>query len=184
LDRYGIPGVAALLPLIPNRTVTYGVAGTWCWVTQPTFRLVMSYVTAWSTCVVVLFVYISIIIRMRMLSHEISPHFSELQKQRRLKTDKELLAKLAAFPIIYLIQWIPASINLIQNVIAPDHPITLLYAFHIFFVTSSGFMNSICYGKNHWRQICKIPKHISTGSTDQNSENQGLITPAINNNPP
>jgi len=57
-----------------------------------------------------------------------------------------LFRKMSAYPIIFLIQWTPASINRIQNILAPNNPIAGLYIAHIIAVNSSGFLNGLLYG--------------------------------------
>jgi hypothetical protein len=50
---------------------------------------------------------------------------------------------------MFLVQWIPATVNRAQNIANPDYPIVSLFIVHVFVITSAGFVNFLLYGFNN-----------------------------------
>jgi len=58
------------------------------------------------------------------------------------------MRRLAAYPIIFVIVWIPTFINRIQNAIDPMNPSYVLYFLTAVVLPLNGFLNAIVYGVN------------------------------------
>jgi len=140
---WGIPVGVALVPFALHPG--YGIAGTWCWIQDPGIRLA-SYVSAWIVFFLIAFLYTLIILYIRKSGQEVKKLTVKDLRNKRGKDDKRIFKKLAAFPIIFMIQWIPATINRIQNEISPMNEIALLFLVHVVFVLSTGIPNAVAYG--------------------------------------
>jgi len=93
------------------------------------------------------------------------------------KRNQQIFRKLVLFPIIFLIQWIPATINRVQNVEDPLHPIASLYIVHVFFVTSSGWMNFVVYGGINFKLLRDIIlKKVGSGNSTKDDLSIDLPT--------
>jgi len=140
---WGIPIAVAMIPF--GLRTGYGIAGTWCWIADPDVRLA-SYVSAWIVFCIIAILYILIILHIRKSGQELRRLTVKDLRNKKGKDDKRIFKKLAAFPIIFMIQWIPATINRIQNAISPMNEIAILFIVHVIFVLSTGIPNAVAYG--------------------------------------
>jgi len=58
------------------------------------------------------------------------------------------MRRLAVYPLVYFILWLPVIINRDQNVADPDHPSFRLYLFQAMINPLQGALNAIVYGVN------------------------------------
>jgi len=150
--NWGVPFLVAILPFL-GVGIGYGIAGTWCWVIDPVARLVFSYFFVWTAFVIIIVCYGWIVYHIRDVRMTTMEMRDEKSSATIAKQDKKLFKKLAAYPIIFLIQWIPATINRVQNAAAPTNPIAILFIIHVGLVTSSGLLNFITYGSFNKKAI-------------------------------
>ena len=134
--------VVFICVLIPNFTKAYGPASVWCWISKAAtfgngFRFVSFFVpfyVAWFV-VIVCYIWIS---RVAALAYA---HMRDEDKER----SQRQLARLRWYPIIFVVLYIPATINRVYNWLSQDD-IFLLFLFQVLTAPSVGFVNSIAYG--------------------------------------
>eukprot|EP00743_Colponemidia_sp_Colp-15_P003637 GILK01003926.1.p1 GENE.GILK01003926.1~~GILK01003926.1.p1 ORF type:complete len:317 (-),score=26.39 GILK01003926.1:333-1283(-) len=137
---------AFILTALPFTTNSYGSAGSWCWISNDqgnisvTWRLVQFYIPLWITFAFNTTVYIRIVQVMRSLFGRQQSMLESRQKEMKV------LRRLRLYPLVLVVCWISGTVNRIQNFIAPDHPIFVLYLLHILFGSLQGFFNSLVYG--------------------------------------
>jgi len=140
---WGIPGAVSILPFF--RLGGYGLAGTWCWLKDPAARLYLGYSFPWLTTIIVVVSYYLTIRYILKSTREVRKTINTSNSPALMEKNRRLFRKLAAYPLIFILQWTPATINRIQNELYPNDPIVILYVIHIFTVTSSGWLNGIFY---------------------------------------
>lgn len=122
-------------------------------------RLFFSYFFAWCSFASILILYALIFIYIRKTIGSVADYIGEQDKLKQKENYGKHFKKLAAYPIVFLIQWIPATINRAQNAIVPESPVAWLFGIHVLLVLSSGFINMFIYGgfnhKSIRRQIRK-----------------------------
>lgn len=167
--NWGIPFIISLIPW-SGVGGGYGVAGSWCWVVDPEDQLLFSYLFAWLSFVIIVVCYSLIILYIKgvTISLEKISKGQPLSGGKDEQRNRKIFKKLACFPVIFLIQWIPATINRVQNYIDPSNPIVTLYCFHVFFVTSSGFLNFIFYTGFNKQVIMSCSNIWSSKSSTKN----------------
>eukprot|EP00057_Strongylocentrotus_purpuratus_P005030 XP_003730036.1 PREDICTED: cyclic AMP receptor-like protein A isoform X1 [Strongylocentrotus purpuratus] len=144
LVTWGVSLLMACLPLIGNH---YGPAGAWCWIPAeyPLWRFFMWYGPLFLLIVLmfVVYAYITYKLRRRIRSWQ-GTYEPEIERSRQLI--REEIKPLRAYPFIYLVLSIFPLINRIQNAVAPDNAIFVLYLFHALSSPLVGLVNAIVYG--------------------------------------
>jgi len=153
---WGIPFVIAVSPLFLKTFMGwrgYGNTGAWCWLQDSLERLFLCYFFAWVTFFIIVFAYLLVIFNIR----------DYIRKAERLRLvhapqweneSRRVLHKLASYPVIFCISWIPGTVNRLQNFLDPENPLVWLYALHIGAEMLSGFMNAFAYFiVNRWKDI-------------------------------
>ena len=134
--------VVAVCVIIPNFTHAYGPASVWCWISKTArggnaLRFVSFFVpfyVAWFL-IVVCYIWIG---RVSSSSYE---HMSEQEKEK----SQRQMARLRAYPIIFVVLYIPATINRIYNWASQDD-IFALFILQALTAPAVGFVNSLAYG--------------------------------------
>jgi len=122
---WGVPFILSLIPwFIPGG---YGIAGSWCWLHYNEDQLLLGYLIAWIDMAIIIALYCLIIL------HIIRTYKSIEVPEETKSTGKNALKKLICYPLIFVVQWTPGTINRIQNAVDPSNPLVVLYCFHIFF---------------------------------------------------
>lgn len=142
-----------------------------CWIGNPVARLYYSYLFAWITFFIILCSYSFISYFLWKSSQAVDKYLDKKLQNKTQKNNKKVFKSLAAFPIVFLIQWIPATVNRIQNAVDPSNPITALYMVHIFFVTSSGMFYIIFYNKKTVTLLWNLIVHRTLGRSSSTATN-------------
>jgi len=136
-----IPFFIAMFPLFKIGG-SYGLAGFWCSIEGSDARLYFTYSFVWATFIVLIFCYILIFKHLKYLQE----HYEQMDTIGSTgRSYNRLFRKMAPYPIVYLIQWLPAFANRLQNVLQPTNPIIELYLAQIVTVNLAGFMHAIAY---------------------------------------
>ncbi|KAH3757344.1 hypothetical protein Pelo_10880 [Pelomyxa schiedti] len=152
----------ALIPLFGGTPGGYGPRGAWCWIQDPLSGLLMSYMFAWIVAVAITILYILIIRhiltatrQVKLLGSAVTP-----DKAKEHELTLQLYKTFFAFPLCFIIQWIPATINRVNNLVHPDTQNVWLLFFHVVFCWSGGVYNSIVYSAVHRRTLLVCLKQI------------------------
>lgn len=124
------------IPGVPQGTPVFGNATFFCWISNSyaTYRLVFFYVPLWTTFVYCVFVYGYIwrsFVRSRnkfspagttsgSSSENTGTGGSNAQRAQLQRGHERFIKKAACYMIAFVIAWTPATINRIQNIIAPQ----------------------------------------------------------------
>ena len=77
-----------------------------------------------------------------------------------------ILFRLAPYPIVLLLTWIPATANRIQRTVDPAHPMFVLYLLHMIVSQLLPFFNSIWFATHNIyitkeiQHLCAVPSDI------------------------
>jgi len=135
-------GASLILSLPPwfKRPITWGPAGVWCWIAAEPIDARYSLFYAWIFAIMITICVIYVLIGIHVRG--------TLQSADREKLRKKVLIRLVAYPAVFVVVWLPATVNRIQNSAQPLNPIVELYVLHVLFVPMQGFLNAIAYGWN------------------------------------
>lgn len=146
LGILGLTGIGFVLPFIPYNT--YGNAGEWCWIistrTGTAWRFVTLYVPVWIIIGYISYVYIAMFVTLRRMVFSGTsddcepPHHLQAWYWKKVR-------RLAAYPAILVIGWLPATINRLHDMCSDDSVYPLVMA-QIVTQNLIGFLNSFAYG--------------------------------------
>lgn len=134
--------VVAVCVLIPTFTKAYGPASGWCWISKNArggnvLRFVSFFVPFYIAWVLILVLY--------FWTHRVAANsFQHMREDEREKSQRQI-ARLRAYPIIFVILYIPATVNRVYNWMSNDD-IFFLYLLQVLTAPAVGFVNSIAYG--------------------------------------
>mmetsp|Transcript_16181 Transcript_16181/g.55297 ORF Transcript_16181/g.55297 Transcript_16181/m.55297 type:complete len:271 (-) Transcript_16181:1141-1953(-) len=137
---WAIPFVVCLLPLMSD---SYGLAGAWCWIKEKpraeshAWRFSIFYGPVWCAIVYNGYVYTRCIIVLRRLSSVASDEAAF--KLRRT------IQRLMYYPLILVIGWTPGTINRLQQLVHPKHPVFALYVLTVLSRSLIGFFNALAF---------------------------------------
>lgn len=134
--------VTLLCTIIPNFTAAYGPANVWCWINKDAkggnvYRFTTFFVPfyiAWFI-IVVGYVWIYQVARKNLVT---------MRNEDREKAEAQI-ARLRYYPIIFVVMYIPATINRVYNWISDDD-IYVLFILQALTAPAVGFVNALAYG--------------------------------------
>jgi hypothetical protein len=142
--RYHIAvwSVAALCTIIPNFTKAYGPATVWCWISKDAkagnaFRFATFFIPFYISWLIIFVAYI-------WISRVAITSFIHMRNTDREHAERQI-KRLRAYPIIFVVLYIPATINRVYNWVSQDESF-FLFALQALTAPSVGFVNSIAYG--------------------------------------
>lgn len=131
-------GLAAVLAVLPALTDSYGPAGSLCWIdassTGALWRFVQFYMPLWICMSYNVWVYWTTMRRIRRALLRAGGSISRARMP------------LLLYPLILLVCWLLATVNRVQNLIAPEQPQFWLYALGLSFAACQGLLHAIAYG--------------------------------------
>jgi len=76
-------------------------------------------------------------------------------------TKRKVLIRLAAYPITFIVVWVPSLINRMQNTIAPTNQIFGLFLIQCIFLPLQGVLNCLVYGWSEGllKQYAQLIRH-------------------------
>jgi len=132
--------LSLLSAALPFTTGNYGLAGTWCWITEDKtgdiWRFVVFYIPLWLSMLTVFILYILIIREVRRIYGE-SGKGSE---------EAKIVRMLVFYPLIFLICWTFPTINRIYQTATDGNELYWLFILHAMSAPSQGFLTSMAYG--------------------------------------
>jgi hypothetical protein len=136
--------VAVVCTLIPNFTFAYGRTTVWCWISKEApggnaYRIGTFFVPFYVSWIIMLFVCICIVYRLLITIKHMLPD----EKERTL----QLVRRFYAYPIIFLICYIPATINRINNWVT-GNDVFVLFIIHVLASPSLGTLNALLFFSN------------------------------------
>eukprot|EP01114_Cavostelium_apophysatum_P002622 TRINITY_DN12322_c0_g1_i1.p1 TRINITY_DN12322_c0_g1~~TRINITY_DN12322_c0_g1_i1.p1 ORF type:complete len:307 (-),score=10.47 TRINITY_DN12322_c0_g1_i1:71-991(-) len=145
----------------------FASAGPWCWIpsSKDPFRLLV-YVPMVVTSIFICFTMVAIRVKLRFISSD----FKQILNRR-----------MSLYLLAFLSSCVPAIVNRVQNYIAPDHPIFILYLLQSLFQPAQGFFNSVVYGltetqfAEHYRNWCSCCCRKRVVATNGTSEEIPII---------
>jgi len=135
---WGVPLILSIPPFFgPPK---YGPAGVWCWITaDPVYsRWVLYYMYIFAIMVIICIIYGILIYYIK----------KRLQSKEQENDLRKVIVRVAAYPLAFVIVWVPGLINRMQNSIDPTNQYLSLFFLHLFFVPLQGFLNALAYGWN------------------------------------
>jgi len=147
---WGGAAVQSAFPIFHNG---YGESGVWCTIRDPLDNLVFGYSFTWITFSIIFVLYFVIILHMQKSGANVQKLLTNEEWEKKKKKDMNLFKRLAAFPIIFLVQWTPPTINRIQNIIQPNNRIPALFGIHMTFQMTGGFLNALYWVFYHRKAI-------------------------------
>ena len=136
--------VTGVCTIIPNFTFAYGKTTVWCWISKEAsfgnvYRISTFFIPFYAAWIVILFVCFSIVYR---LLNSNSHHGSD----EHLRTSN-LVRRFYAYPIVFLVCYIPATVNRINNWVT-GNDIYALFIIHVLASPSLGTLNAIIFFSN------------------------------------
>eukprot|EP00698_Gefionella_okellyi_P011695 TRINITY_DN3100_c0_g1_i1.p1 TRINITY_DN3100_c0_g1~~TRINITY_DN3100_c0_g1_i1.p1 ORF type:complete len:440 (+),score=51.64 TRINITY_DN3100_c0_g1_i1:162-1481(+) len=134
----GCWGIALLMTLLPLATDSYGSAGAGCWLKSDNvgalWRFFQFYFFLWSVFIIQIVMYLLI--------------FREVRNSVNVfgGATGNAVKRMGLYPLILIICYSWATVNRIQNYIAPDTPLFWLYLLHVLFEDMVGLFNAFAYG--------------------------------------
>lgn len=134
--------VVAVCVIMPTFTKAYGPASVWCWISKNAsggnaLRFISFYVPFYASWILILILY--------FWTHRVAANsFQHMREDEREKSQRQI-ARLRAYPIIFVILYIPATINRVYGWIS-NNDIFALFLLHSLTSPAVGFVNSIAYG--------------------------------------
>jgi hypothetical protein len=186
LYSYGLPLVLSIGPLI---TESYGPAGAWCWMNTQNLGNHAAWVWA---LIIYIFTWVNIIFNIYAVVKTINYFEIRAFETREEGNKKEynflknFCIVLKFFPMILIVCWIFPTINRIYTFFS-HHQNIYLYSLHIFFSSSTGFMNSLVYSY-YYRNLIPCLSCFNSGNSDtedvsnSNNDAKNEINIKIENN--
>ncbi|ORX48978.1 hypothetical protein BCR36DRAFT_328797 [Piromyces finnis] len=179
-------GLSLLLTLplyIMDRRLTenhiMGNAAFWCWITSEygKYRMIFFFGPLWTVFFFNLFVYFSTEYIYKERNKNTYQNF----------TNNSVAKRSDLYLLVLFLTWIWGTINRIQNIKSPDHPIFILYLLHGIFTPLQGFLNSIVYFWfsviQHLVEMKKQLQNENRMSYYHNHRNSDIIYENVNYNP-
>jgi len=141
LLSWGIPAITVVLAHFQG---IFGNAGLWCWIKETDnglFRWLYFYLPLVLILTYVVVVYVIVSRKIRRQLGLSAAHYQTNNETTIQQTFRWYI-------IGWVICWMPAIIDRIQDMIRPDDPIYVLTAMHAFFAPLAGFCNSVAIGFN------------------------------------
>jgi len=141
LISWGLPGITVILSEVQG---LFANTGLWCWISDVhygTYRWLYFYGPLILILVYVVIVYVLVSKKIKAqlrLSAAVYQHNSETTIQQTFRW----------YIIGWIICWVPAIVDRVQGMVAPQDPIFILSAMHAFFAPLAGFVNSLAIGFN------------------------------------
>jgi hypothetical protein len=134
--------VVAICVIVPNFTKAYGTASVWCWINKQAkfgnvFRIITFFVPFYIAFLIIIISYI-------WISHIATRAYENMRDEEKERSQRQI-ARLRIYPIIFVILYIPATINRVYNWASQDD-IFFLYLLQVLTAPAVGFVNSIAYG--------------------------------------
>ncbi|KAI8905381.1 slime mold cyclic AMP receptor-domain-containing protein [Powellomyces hirtus] len=158
LVAWGVPLVLALILLVfdNGNGPVYRPAVLWCWIGDPhsIYRMLFFYGPLWVIFLINALAYIAVGWRTWRSKRAI---FNAVKASRRSvnlnleQTDNSLatmhtyILKTLFYMLAFFFGWFFPTINRVQSMIDPGHPVLGLYILHAIFAPLAGFLNSIVY---------------------------------------
>jgi hypothetical protein len=141
-------GYPVLWTLLPLSTGSYGRTDLGvCWISLSpnttsgnAWQMVQFYIPLWISFICILYFYK----RVRVISRGLLRQFTEPDSENIRKA--KLVSRLKYYPILLIINWLPASINRFALFGAEEDPVLGLYVIHVLFGSLNGLCNAIVFG--------------------------------------
>ncbi|OMJ78973.1 hypothetical protein SteCoe_21100 [Stentor coeruleus] len=139
LISYGLPLILTIIPFVFD---SYGPAKGWCWIKKSfeydlILRTMCFYIIIWGVMIFNVLVYISVINKLKRDYGNIV----EYQSQRNI-----LIKRLAAYPIILVITYLPISFKRIFEIFDEDDMPFWMTCIAAFGISITGLANATVYG--------------------------------------
>lgn len=134
-------GIASICTSIPQFTLAYGKTTVWCWITKESihgnaYRIGTFFVPFYISWIIIVFLYGNIIYRLCSTLNHMTPNDRQLTLG--------LLRRFFLYPIIFIICYIPATINRI-NIWVTGNDVYVLFIIHVLASPSLGTLNGIVF---------------------------------------
>ncbi|KAJ3123509.1 hypothetical protein HK098_001856 [Nowakowskiella sp. JEL0407] len=157
---WGVPFIlATVLPFIGNEKdgPVYTDATLWCWIggKYQSYRLYFFYIWLWAIFLwnLVIYIYVgsSLLSSQRKLAnYGAKDGESSSEPWQPSASMRIYIRKTSFFILAFFLNWLWGSVNRIQNMIDPLHPIFALFLMHAIFTPLQGFLNFIAYFLVHF----------------------------------
>jgi len=137
-------GFPAVTVIIAHFQGLFGNAGLWCWI-QETDKGLFRWLYFYLPLVLIL---IYVVVVYTVVSRKIRRQLSVSATFYQTNNETTIQQTFRWYIIGWVICWMPAIVDRIQDMIWPNDPIYVLTAMHAFFAPLAGFCNSIALGFN------------------------------------
>lgn len=138
---WGVPSITVIASYFQGLYVNTGL---WCWISDD-IRGLYRWLYFYGPLVLILF-YVSAIYV--IISKKIRAQLALTSNFYQINNEATIQQTFRWYIIGWVICWVPAITDRVQDVINPGHPIFILAAAHSFFAPLAGFANSIAIGFN------------------------------------
>lgn len=144
-------GYPILWTLLPLTTKSYGQTSLGlCWISLNyntsagnAWQMVQFYIPLWISCICILYYFR----RVRIASKGLMRQFSMTDSENIRKA--KLISRLKYYPLLLILNWLPASINRFAIFGAENDPYFGLHIVHVLFGSLNGLCNAIVFGMNY-----------------------------------
>ncbi|KAJ3123510.1 hypothetical protein HK098_001857 [Nowakowskiella sp. JEL0407] len=155
---WGIPFAMATAMLFLGNAKdgpVYTDAVLWCWIgpNYQGFRFYFFYMWLWGIFLFNIFVYVFVGSTLWITQKRLAEYGRDSNAQSNWQPSRSMrlyVRKTSFFIIAFFINWFWGSLNRIQNMIDPLHPIFALFLLHSIFTPLQGFLNFIAYFLVHF----------------------------------
>lgn len=137
--------IASICTLVPNMTFAFGRTTVWCWISKEApygnlFRFATFFIPFYIACAIIIFTCASIIVR---IYYRYQLNTDPMERQR----DIHLLRRFYVYPILFLVCYIPATVNRINNWVT-GNDVYVLFILHVLTAPTLGTLNAIIFFLN------------------------------------
>ena len=157
-------GISLGLTLLPLTTQDYGVAGGWCWIgndnpsgSDDAWRYLTFYAPLWLAMAFNVIAYCFV-----------RSTLKEMAVISGVAYSKQRVPPALMYPLVLVAANVFATVNRIQNSIAPDQPIFFLYVMHELFNNLAGLGNAVVFFCTP--RVYSVVRDHFTGSTSPSLE--------------
>ncbi|KAI9144467.1 hypothetical protein BKA69DRAFT_1122313 [Paraphysoderma sedebokerense] len=158
----------SLVPLVFTSWTTFGDSGPVCFIRDPVARQILYYAPVYA-------IIVSIVILYALIIYHIHSSAARVQSATRSRmSHRRTFFKLGLYPAVFLMIWIPNSINRLYEAVTLDISFALTIL-QTLLLPSQGFLNCVVYGLSSGRFS---PEKLTSNSANSGHNNSAPSRPS------